>query len=176
MVESILTFALGIFAWTFIEYAIHAWMSHTFDTFASPLHEVHHRDPRAVFTIGAWIPIAALYLFGIAIAGFSSAMVFFSGAVAGFVAYEAIHYRIHFRPSRNAFERHLRTRHLLHHKHNSNASFGVTSELWDLVFGTEPLGVETRRIRERLASTPPVAGPSNLRKIIYYSPLRMFSH
>ncbi len=45
-------FVLGLMAWTLLEYAIHAWLSHTFKTFATPMHEAHHREPHAVFAIG----------------------------------------------------------------------------------------------------------------------------
>ena len=158
-------FAAGLFAWSFIEYLIHGWLSHTFKTFAAPLHAVHHRDPAAVFTIGAWIPMAAAFLIGLAIFGRAPGMVFFTGIVAGFIAYETIHYRIHFRAPRGAIEAHLRARHLAHHQGNPDASFGVTSELWDLIFGTEPFGPEASRRCAAAAMTPPLAGRSNVRKL-----------
>ena len=165
VVSNAAIFLAGLFAWTFVEYLIHAWLSHTFETFATPLHAVHHRDPRAVFTIGAWIPSALIYLGGIAIFGAAPGMIFFTGMVAGFVAYEAIHYRIHFRAPRNRLEAYLRTRHLVHHQRNPNISFGVSSQLWDIVFSTEPTGAEKARLCASVADSPPMTGPSNVHKL-----------
>lgn len=171
MLDDVVIFAVGILAWSLIEYMIHAWLSHTFDTFAAPLHDVHHQDPRAVFTVRAWIPIAIIWLMGLALFGFAPGMIFLTGIVSGFVAYEAIHYRIHFRDPRGALAARLRTRHLIHHHSNPQVCFGVTSELWDLIFGTEPLGAEMNRYRDSVAAIPRLAGPTNVRKLISYLPL-----
>jgi 4-hydroxysphinganine ceramide fatty acyl 2-hydroxylase len=172
MIGAIGIFAAGLFAWTFIEYLIHGWLSHTFRTFAGPLHAVHHRDPAAVFAVGAWTPIATAYLVSLAIFGMTSGMIFFSGIVAGFIVYEAIHYRIHFRAPRGAIEGYLRARHLAHHQSNPDASFGVTSNLWDLVFGTEPLGAEASRQRAAAAMTAPLSGRNNFYKLVDFIPRR----
>jgi sterol desaturase/sphingolipid hydroxylase (fatty acid hydroxylase superfamily) len=173
VLDDVVIFAIGIFAWSFIEYLIHAWLSHTFDTFATPLHNVHHQDPRAVFAVGAWIPIAIIWLMGLALFGSVPGMIFLTGIVSGFVVYEAVHYRIHFHDPRGAWETRLRTRHIIHHHRNPQVCFGVTSELWDLIFGTEPMGAEMNRHRESVTAIPRLAGPTNLRKIISYLPLRL---
>src|SRR5260370_27319575 len=55
VMNTIAIFILGLLAWTFIEYVIHGWLSHTFSTFVTPIPDVHHRDPHAIFTIGAWL-------------------------------------------------------------------------------------------------------------------------
>src|SRR5579863_5098618 len=164
-------FVFGVFAWSFVEYLIHGWLAHTFKTFATPLHQVHHRDPHAVFTIGAWVPISILWLLALALLGFTPGTIFSSGIVAGFIAYEVLHYRIHFRGPCGAFERRLRLRHLVHHHRNPNACFGVTSELWDLVFGTESPGAEMDEHLAAVASVPPLSGRTNLHKITSYVPL-----
>jgi len=165
MVESIAVLIAGVFAWTFLEYVIHGWLSHTFRTFATALHAVHHRDPNAVFTIGAWIPIAVLWIIFTGVFGRTPGMTFFTGSVLGFVVYEAVHYRFHFCTPRSRFETCLRARHLVHHEYYPNRCFGVTSPLWDLVFGTEPMASEMAWLRESLASKPPSAGRTNLYKL-----------
>jgi dihydroceramide fatty acyl 2-hydroxylase len=106
--DAIASFALGLLAWTFIEYLIHGWLSHSFNTFVGAIHDVHHRDPHAIFTIGAWLPIMILWTAGIALFRFDSGMGFFTGAIAGFIAYETIHYRIHFSRPSCAIEERLR--------------------------------------------------------------------
>lgn len=168
MVFGAAIFLAGVFAWTFLEYAIHAWLSHTFNTFATPLHEVHHRDPHAVFTIGGWIPIATVWIGGLALWSFAPGMIFLTGMVAGFALYEALHYRIHFARPRNRIERSLRTRHLVHHHRAPNACFGVTSAMWDLIFTTEPARAEMRQLRESVADAPPLEGPSNVRRLLHF--------
>lgn len=156
----------GILTWTFIEYLVHGWLSHTFQTFVSSLHRVHHNDPRAVFTIGAWLPLAILWLSLMLLFGFSPAIIYLTGIIAGFAAYEALHYRIHFRLARNPIERYLRTRHLLHHHSAPDHYLGVTSPFWDLLFGSEsPLSADALALSAR---TPPLCGPTNLRLLFRF--------
>ncbi|MGH7986510.1 MAG: sterol desaturase family protein [Candidatus Binataceae bacterium] len=167
MACDVLIFVAGMLAWSFLEYVIHAWLSHRLDTFARPLHAVHHHDPRAVFTIGAWIPVALAWTCGFALFGWTPGMVCFSGMVAGFTAYEALHYRQHFKRPRNRLERYLRTRHLIHHHRAAHACFGVTSPLWDMIFATEPEKSLMRQWAEAVTRVPELAGPSNLRRLLY---------
>jgi sterol desaturase/sphingolipid hydroxylase (fatty acid hydroxylase superfamily) len=161
-----LSFLGGLGAWTFLEYVIHAWLSHTFRTFASPLHQVHHSDPRRVFTIGAWLPVAASWIAALAIWGFAPAMVFYSGMATGFVIYELVHYRVHFRTPHNRFEAYLRERHLVHHYRAPDRCFGVTSPIWDRVFSSEIAATEMRSMRAAVAATPPFTGPTNVRMLL----------
>ncbi|HXW84264.1 MAG TPA: sterol desaturase family protein, partial [Candidatus Binataceae bacterium] len=138
MLASAIIFASGLFAWTLLEYVIHGVLAHRLHTFAAPLHAVHHRDPHAVFAIRSWIPAGVVWLAALAICGLTAGTLFLSGLLAGFAAYETIHYRLHFcRPS-CAVEARLRARHLAHHLHEPGRIFGVTNSLWDRVFGTEP--------------------------------------
>jgi sterol desaturase/sphingolipid hydroxylase (fatty acid hydroxylase superfamily) len=167
VVDRAAIFLVGLFAWTFAEYVIHAWLSHSFNTFAKPLHEVHHRDPHAVFTIGAWIPIALTWLGGFALFGWAPGMVFYTGMAVGFIFYEIIHYRVHFALPCGRLEAFLRTRHLVHHYRDSTACLGVTSALWDLTFGTEMTGAEMKRGVEAVAATPPLVGATNLKRLFY---------
>jgi len=155
----------GVFVWTFLEYLIHGWLSHTFRTFAMPLHAVHHHDAHAVFTIRAWIPIALAWTILALLFRWTPAVILLSGVLAGFVGYEAIHYRIHFRLPRGSLENYLRTRHLVHHDYCPDRSFGVTSALWDLAFGTEPMGPAMSALCESMRSRPPLTGRTNLYKL-----------
>ncbi len=170
--ECVFTIALnfigGLAAWTFVEYLIHAWLSHRFRTFATPLHQVHHDDPRRVFTIGAWMPVGASWLVGIAIWGLAPAMVFYSGMVAGFALYEFIHYRVHFRVPQNRLEAYLRERHLVHHYRAPDRCFGVTNALWDRIFASEIGNAEMRALRDDVKQTPPFAGPTNARMLFRF--------
>jgi len=168
MLADTIIFAAGLFAWTLVEYVIHGTLSHIFATPISPLHDVHHRDPHAIFTIGAWVPTALVWTAGIAIFGMSAGMIFYSGIVAGFIAYETVHYRIHFvRPS-SAFEARIRARHLAHHFHAPDMCFGVTTPIWDRVFGSAPSIDRMSALEASVANVAPLTGPTNVRKLSHY--------
>jgi sterol desaturase/sphingolipid hydroxylase (fatty acid hydroxylase superfamily) len=163
MAANLALFVLGLFAWTFVEYVIHGFMSHMYRTFVTPLHEAHHRDPHAVFTVGAWIPLGLATLIIVAIFGLGPVTVFWLGIMTGFAAYETEHYRIHFAQPACAYEARLRRYHLAHHRGAPNACFGVTGRFWDRVFGTEPERTRMAAMEARVAGTEPLTGATNAR-------------
>jgi hypothetical protein len=165
MVEDVAMFVAGVLVWTFLEYLIHGWLSHTFHTFAVRLHSAHHRDAHAVFTVRAWMPIAEVWTILALLFPWTPGVFLLSGAATGFVGYETIHYRIHFRRPRWRIEDYLRSRHLVHHGHYPNRCFGVTSTLWDLAFGTEPIGYEMTAFCETMRFKAPLTGRTNLYKL-----------
>jgi sterol desaturase/sphingolipid hydroxylase (fatty acid hydroxylase superfamily) len=166
MLADAVILAAGLFAWTLLEYLIHGILSHRFRTFASPLHDVHHRDPHAVFTVGAWIPVALVWAGALALFGRAPGVMFLSGIVAGFAAYEALHYRMHFAWPSCAWEAHLRVRHLAHHYRAPEQIFGVTTALWDRVFSSEPAPARMRELGDAVASIAPLGGRSNARYLL----------
>ena len=165
LVDTIL-FAAGMFAWTLVEYVVHGVLGHAHRTFVTPLHDVHHRDPRAVFALGAWIPAALVLAGAYAWFGMAPAVVFYSGVLSGFAAYEFVHYRIHFASPSCAVEARLRARHLAHHVSEPDAIFGVTTRIWDVVFGTEPTPDRMRELAMAGARVAPLTGSSNLGRVI----------
>jgi sterol desaturase/sphingolipid hydroxylase (fatty acid hydroxylase superfamily) len=165
MVEDLASFVVGVFVWTFLEYLIHGWLSHTFRTFAMPRHAVHHRDAHAVFAVRAWIPIAVGWTILVLLFHWTSWVILLSGLLAGFAGYEAVHYRIHFRRPHGPVENYLRSRHLVHHEYYANRCFGVTSALWDLAFGTEPMDTAMTTLSESMRFKAPLTGRSNLYKL-----------
>ena len=169
MLADALWFGAGLFAWTFVEYLIHGVLGHAHRTFVTGLHEVHHRDPRAVFALGAWIPVAVVLAISWAIYGAAPGVIFFGGIVAGFLAYEVVHYRIHFSRPWCGIEERLRARHLAHHFREPDAIFGVTTRLWDVVFGTEPEAGRMRELADAGAAVAPLTGASNLGRVIRWS-------
>lgn len=161
-------FALGLLAWPAVEYLVHGVLSHRYRTFVSPLHWGHHREPRAVFTSPfAWLPVALLLTaLAVAIAGALLAGAFMAGLLLGFLRYERIHWRIHFREPRNRREHLLRAHHLAHHFVNPRSYHGVTTRFWDRVCGTLPSSSDDDYAR--VAARAPLAGPSNF--TLLYSP------
>jgi sterol desaturase/sphingolipid hydroxylase (fatty acid hydroxylase superfamily) len=158
-------FAAGMMAWTFLEYALHGWFSHRFTTFAGRIHAVHHRDPSAVFALGAWLPVAAVWLIMLYL-GSGEEIASISGLVTGFAFYETIHYRLHFARPRFGFEDRLRTRHLAHHNFAPMRCLGVSTPAWDLIFGTEVKRPELDRLGSSIKRIPPIAGRSNLGRMV----------
>jgi sterol desaturase/sphingolipid hydroxylase (fatty acid hydroxylase superfamily) len=157
-----LIFAAGLFAWTLVEYVIHGVLGHKHRTFVTPLHDVHHRDPHAVFAMHAYIPTAVVFAALVAIFGFGPWLIFLCGILAGFGLYEFVHYRIHFAAPSCALEQRLRARHLAHHLAEPDAIFGVTTRLWDIVLGTEPAPARMRELAAQAAQIAPLTGFSNL--------------
>ena len=167
MLLLIAMFVVGLFAWTFVEYVIHGFLSHIFEVaFVARQHAGHHHDPHAVFTAGMWMPTAIISAIVFGIFGVTTITTIWLGMVAGFLAYELIHYRFHFARPLCALEERMRTRHLAHHFRAPGEIFGVTNSIWDHAFGSEPAEVRLDELRASVASTAPMTGPSNLRLVI----------
>lgn len=143
--RSALLFMGGMLVWTFFEYLIHRYLFH-FVAHSErarrlnyTMHGIHHEFPRdrerlfmppvpsillacVIFTISRWA-IGA------------QAFAFFPGFVLGYLIYGTMHYAIHaFAPPR--FMKSLWRNHHLHHYKHPDKGFGVSSVLWDMVFGT----------------------------------------
>ncbi len=139
-------FALGWLIWSFIEYALHRFLFHALEpTEEHPerylAHAYHHDfpdDPMRLVMVpmGSW-PLAVLFgaLFRLAF-GADHWMPAFSGAMVGYVGYDWIHYYTHHARPRGGVGKWLRMYHLQHHHDHRPARYGVSSPLWDLVFGT----------------------------------------
>jgi sterol desaturase/sphingolipid hydroxylase (fatty acid hydroxylase superfamily) len=166
MLADVIIFAAGLFTWTLVEYVIHGVLSHTYRTFVTPLHDGHHADPHCVFAFRAWIPAAVVLAGAVGFFGLAPGVIFLYGIAAGFAAYEYIHYRIHFVEPSSALEAGLRARHLAHHVTQPDAIFGVTSPLWDVVFGTEPSAERMREYAAAGARVAPLAGRTNVARFI----------
>ena len=166
MLPYALCFAIGLGAWTLLEYVIHGVLSHLFRTPVSSLHQVHHQDAHAVFTSRAWIPVTLIFLVLVGFFGIQPGTVALLGLVCGFIVYEVIHYRIHFARPQNRFETYLRTRHLAHHAFSPDAFFGVTNSLWDHVLGTEPAVSRRQEMEQAVEKIPVLTGPTNWKRAL----------
>jgi sterol desaturase/sphingolipid hydroxylase (fatty acid hydroxylase superfamily) len=56
------------------------------------------------------------------------------------VVYDSIHYATHHFTMRSGIGKFLKEYHLRHHYHDDHTAYGVSSPLWDVVFGTKPKG------------------------------------
>ncbi|MFI4889088.1 MAG: sterol desaturase family protein [Steroidobacterales bacterium] len=137
--------ACGFTLWTLAEYWIHRVVLHRMPYF-SPMHGEHHADPMGLIGTPTWISLptlgAAVLLPAWALLGLNVGSGLFVGVIGGYVWYGAVHHLIHHQPRFGAL-RELRVRHLRHHYFPQRGNFGVTTSLWDFVFGTS-LGGKSR--------------------------------
>ncbi len=166
MTFGVAMFVAGLLGWTLLEYAIHGGMAHLHQTFISPIHAMHHRDPHAVFAIGTWLPSLVVLAVLVVLFGTAPGVIFYFGLLCGFAAYEVIHYRIHFASRLTSIEQRLRAHHLVHHLRRPQHCLGVTTGLWDRVFGTELSPREAPALYASVRDLPPLTGPSNLHLMI----------
>lgn len=136
----------GAITFTFIEYWVHRSVYHIEPStearakFQYVAHGVHHEYPRdktrlAMPPLLAVIVASSLFAFMFFLLG-EAAYAFFPGFIWGYASYLLVHYAVHaYAPPKN-FLKQLWINHAVHHYKDGNAVFGVSSPLWDYVFGT----------------------------------------
>ena len=146
---SVALFGLGWLIWTLTEYGLHRTFFHWKpDTAWGPrmhflVHGVHHDW---VFDrLRLVMPPAVSLVLGVTFGGLFWALCgpmwfwgTFSGFLWGYMVYDVTHYATHHLKLKHpAFQR-LKKHHLLHHHSPNHAErkFGVSTTLWDHVFGT----------------------------------------
>ena len=121
-------------------------------------HLRHHVDPqdleRLYVTLSEGAPVSAAYaLLMWLLLGTWQAMAFaYTGFHFGYFFYEWLDYQAHHGNPRSRLIRYLKKYHLQHHHVNQNRRYGVTSPLFDWLFGTfhlerEPASKPARRRR-----------------------------
>jgi len=141
-----LTFLIGIFCWTFFEYLAHRFIFHlisekpSLQKFAYTLHGNHHhypRDKQRLFMPPVPSIILASTIFGVQylLMGHITYM-FFPGFILGYLLYASMHYAIHAWNPPFKWMKPLWRNHHLHHYKDEEKGFGVSSTIWDHVFGT----------------------------------------
>src|SRR5688572_21302802 len=59
-----------------------------------------------------------------------------AGAKFGYICYDLTHYHLHHARPFGKHLREMKTYHLAHHYKNYELGYGITSKIWDNVFGT----------------------------------------
>nr|CAD1828211.1 unnamed protein product [Ananas comosus var. bracteatus] len=144
-----LTVVGGILLWTLIEYTLHRFLFHMKtksywgNTLHYLLHGCHHKHPmdglRLVFPPAATAILCVPFwnLLKLLTAP-SVTPALFGGGLLGYVMYDCTHYYLHHGQPSNDPAKHLKKYHLNHHFRIQNKGFGITSSLWDIIFGTLP--------------------------------------
>lgn len=147
-VAAVLGFAmLGLFTWSLSEYLLHRYLFHMRP--AGPfrarlqfmIHGLHHDDPvdptRLVLPpIPTCLGAVVFFTVFRVLLGPAWAEPTFAFFAVGYLLYDYIHYASHRFVPWTALGRALKRHHMLHHYATPNARWGVSSPLWDYVFGT----------------------------------------
>ena len=147
--ETVLLVAAGLLLWTLTEYWLHRKVFHwepdhpIGSRMHFIIHCVHHDHPndkmRLVMPPGASIPLALLF-FGAfwLIFGSQTAYPLFAGFLVGYLTYDYMHYYLHHFVPKSSLGKRLREQNMRHHFQDHRYGYGVSSPLWDVVFGTLP--------------------------------------
>ena len=145
-------FVIGLFLWTFAEYTLHRFLFHHTPT--SPrqerifflFHGIHHAQPqdktRLVMPFPVSIPLALVFygLFTLVLGVLFKAPQWVNpltaGFMVGYLVYDLAHYATHHFPMRSGYAKFLKRYHMAHHYKSPATRYGVSSPIWDWVFGT----------------------------------------
>lgn len=149
LVKGIITLFIGFLFWSFTEYIVHRFLYHTesstkfFFKLQHKAHGIHHQYPIDPTRL-AMPPIPGLFLSAIFFLLFwlinaRYAFVFFPGFMIGYLCYISLHYAQHrvksplYGPWKALWKHHK-----IHHYVDPYVAYGVSTRLWDFVFGTMP--------------------------------------
>ena len=158
LAPTLIAVAIASFIYPLVWYVLHRWVLHSRWMFKVPflastwkrIHYDHHQDPNHLEVLfgalhttlptiaGATLPIG--YVIGLqwgpedAIGG---AMAAFATGLLTTCFYEFVHCIQHlaYKP-KSKFLAEMKKRHMAHHFHDENGNYGITTFLWDKLFGT----------------------------------------
>lgn len=147
---------LGVVLWTLTEYWVHRTVMHApgrKNPFAVE-HLDHHRRPLRTeqlrFDRNLWWKVAGgMVTFALVwpLAGLWSAAAAAVAFAASYAWYTDVHHRIHHVEPTSAYRRWALRQHHTHHFGGPRTNYGVTTPLWDHIFGT----AAPRRTRQPLS-------------------------
>ncbi|HJL16588.1 MAG TPA: sterol desaturase family protein [Sandaracinaceae bacterium LLY-WYZ-13_1] len=151
-------FVGGLVLWTVLEYVLHRFAGHSklVGKRVRKEHFMHHATPDYFTSLPRKLVLAVPVLGGLAaiavpLFGWGAGLALVAGTAAGWTFYEHLHKATHVRGPLNAYGAWARRHHLHHHFQSPKANHGVTTPLWDWVFGTlerpETITVPRRHVR-----------------------------
>lgn len=137
---------IGLLIWSLVEYLFHRVVFHYEPKtdwgkkFHFLAHGVHHAYPndstRLVLPPIFTIPAAFMFYWVFANLAANFVDPIFSGFAIGYVFYDITHFATHNLAMKSRVGRWIKQYHMLHHYTDEDHNFGVSSPLWDYVFGT----------------------------------------
>jgi sterol desaturase/sphingolipid hydroxylase (fatty acid hydroxylase superfamily) len=139
-------FILGVLVFTWVEYNVHRYVFHmkTYTAIRQKwqytIHGIHHEFPKDKDRLAMppllSITISTLLLLVLKVFLGELVFSFLPGFLVGYTAYLSIHYMVHaYAPPKN-FLKALWINHSIHHYKDGEVIFGVSSPLWDYIYGT----------------------------------------
>jgi len=134
---------LGAFTWTFLEYVIHRFLGHVKRMRKNPFgveHVRHHAEGN--YFAPSWkkllIAIAFSALLCVPAIGLAGRVggAYVAGLMGFYAVYELLHRLDHVWAGIGPYARWQRRHHFYHHFVDARMNHGVTSPIWDFVFGT----------------------------------------
>jgi len=142
---------LGMGLWTLAEYLLHRFVLHGLPPFKK-WHALHHARPAALIfaptVVAAGLIALLVFLPAWASLGRWCASSLTLGVLIGNTLYSATHHAIHHWHGEWPWLLRRKRLHALHHCSDRQSCYGVTTDLWDRVFGTSNL------LPLRLSATP----------------------
>lgn len=144
--KSAVFFFCGMFFWTLFEYILHRFIFHLVPQsergkkISYVIHGNHHhfpRDRQRLFMPPVPSLILATVIFSLMFLVMrDNVFMFFPGFMLGYLIYGSMHYAIHAWNPPFKWMKPLWRNHHLHHYKNEHQGFGVSTTLWDRLFGT----------------------------------------
>jgi sterol desaturase/sphingolipid hydroxylase (fatty acid hydroxylase superfamily) len=143
---TIAMFFVGALCFTWVEYNVHRHLFHmkTYTAFREKMqyiiHGVHHEFPKDKDRL-AMPPLVSITVSTVLLLVFKVILgelvfAFLPGFLVAYAAYLGVHFMVHaYPPPKNIFKT-LWVNHSIHHYKDGEVVFGVSSPLWDYIYGT----------------------------------------
>ena len=141
----------GFAVWGFLEYGLHRWLGHGPPSVGRRGHAMHHAHDTAPVAAPVFVVMAGAWVIRTALApltGGGAATLIACGIYIGYNHYALVHHVLHHHEelaARIGLSR-LKHCHRVHHVYH-DVNFGVTSSIWDRIFGTYDRGAFSKTIR-----------------------------
>jgi sterol desaturase/sphingolipid hydroxylase (fatty acid hydroxylase superfamily) len=133
--------ASGLFTWSLVEYVMHRFVLHAIEPFKT-WHARHHERPTALISAptALTVTLITLLVFVPALIATSiwRALSLTVGVIVGYVTYSLCHHATHHWRPKGRWLLERKRWHALHHGRGPGQCYGVTSNIWDRIFGTGP--------------------------------------
>lgn len=155
----VLLFFGGWLLFTLAEYQVHRRIFHTHEDanerrkkISYTMHGIHHDYPKDKQRL-AMPPVLSvvigtilLVIFRVLLGQFAFSVL--AGFLVGYAFYLLVHYSVHIFRAPNNFFKFLWVNHAIHHYSEDDIMFGVSTPIWDYVFGTLPKKEQKKRSLE----------------------------